>query len=276
MYQSSHEAMQHKRSYENLVLVERALDVLECANRFPVISVKRISSECGIPSASVVRILETLCARGYMRKISRRGGYLLSSRVKALSAGYYGSNMLVELMCRRADALTKAHLWPFSIATLDRDAMVVRYSSIPLSPLAHKSATLHRRLCIFSRAHGIAYAAYCSSRERMHLVRSAIAADSPEIQSVENARQWRAILKTTRERGFALRNPTVDPTTRSIAVPVMAEPGRVLATIGMTYFPRAVRPGQLDVYVNALKENAAAAVRDLARAGNARQAIAAE
>lgn len=258
--------MQQRRSYENLNLVERVLDVLECANRFPVISVKRISEECAIPPASVVRILETLCAKGYMTKVSRRGGYLLTSRVKALGAGYYGSNMLVETMRGHADELTRRYLWPFSIATLDRDEMVVRYSSIPLSPLAHKSATLHRRLCIFSRAHGIAYAAFCSWRERNHLVKAAIATKSPELSAVQNAAQWRQLLRQTRSQGFAIRNSHVDPTTRSIAVPVMDGPGRVMATIGMTYFPSAVHEGQLKTYVDALLRSVAEASAELGRA----------
>ena len=105
------------------------------------------------------RILETLCAKGYMRQMARRSGYMLTSKIMGLSAGCHSSPMTVETLRHHADELTREYLWPFSVAALDRDAMVVRYSSIPLSPLAHKSTTLHRRLYLFSRAHGIARSA---------------------------------------------------------------------------------------------------------------------
>ena len=41
-----------RRSYDNLSLAERVLDVIECANQYPVVTVKRISAECGIPAPS--------------------------------------------------------------------------------------------------------------------------------------------------------------------------------------------------------------------------------
>src|SRR5690606_10544067 len=45
----------------------------------------------------------------------------------------------------------------------------------------------------------------------------------------------REMLATTRERGYAIRDPQVRPVSRSLAVPIVAD-GRVVATVGMTYF----------------------------------------
>lgn len=252
------------RSFSNVQAIDRALAVIEAANRMPLITVGRLSAECGIPAPTVVRILETLCARGYMVHLSRRAGYLLTSRIRSLSAGFQGPPVVVERLGRYADELTGLHLWPFAIATLDHDAMVIQHSSIPLSPLAHVRTTLHRRLPLVGRAHGIAYLSFCSSAERYHLARLiAASGDYPETEAVRTAKEWRRLILQTRRRGYAMRPREFDPTTSTIAVPIMIAPGRVVATLGMTFFRRALKQSQIANYAEILKNTAARASADL-------------
>jgi IclR family mhp operon transcriptional activator len=251
------------RSYANLAQAERVLDVLEAANRLPAITVQNISQDCGIPPSSVVRILETLCDKGFLKRVSRRDGYALTSKVRQLSAGFHGGPLVVEALKPFADKLTRDFLWPLSVATLDLDAMMVQYSSIPISPMAHTRSTLHKRLSLLTRAHGLAYLAACGSAERHRLVRLAVSAQLPEDKVVRNAREWRRLIKQGRARGYAIRVSEADPFTSTIAVPLVAEPGRVLATLGMTFFLRVVHRPQIDIYVDALKSAAANATERL-------------
>jgi IclR family mhp operon transcriptional activator len=250
---------EHHRSYANLILVERVLAVLESANRLPRITVRAISDDCKLPPSTVVRLLETLCAQGYLVQVSRRGGYVLSSKVRRLSEGFHGNPLIVEVLKPYADDLTRRHLWPLSVATLEKDAMVVQYSSIPLSPFAHVRSTLHKRLSLVSRAHGLAYLAFCASAERHRLVRIAAQAKLPEDRVVASARDWRRLVVHSRKRGYALRAATADLFTGTIAVPIMIAPGRVVATLGMTFFRSVVREPQLDAYASTLKTAAALA-----------------
>jgi IclR family mhp operon transcriptional activator len=193
--------------------------------------------------------------------MSRRGGYALSSRICTLSAGYHGTPLLVEILRAHVDELTRFHAWPFSVATLDRDAMVVQYSSIPLSPLAHVRSTFHKRLSLLSRAHGLAYIAWCNSVERRHLVRMAIETDNPDDRTIDSVRAWRRIITQTRARGYALRATDVDTFTQTIAVPIILEPGRVTGTLGMTFFRKVVREAQYADYAAVLKLTASAAAQ---------------
>lgn len=259
-----------RRSYSNVTAIDRVLSVIEAANRMTLITVRGISIECAIPAPTVVRILETLCARGYMVHLSRRGGYMLTSRISALSAGFQGPPMIVERLGRYADELTGKHLWPFAIATLDRDAMVIQYSSIPLSPLAHVRTTLHRRLPLIGRAHGIAYLSFCSSAERYHLIRLIASGDYPETDAVRTGKDWRKLILLTRKRGYAMRPKEVDPSTSTIAVPIAIAPGRVVATIGMTFFRRVLKQPQIVNYAEILKHAARRASADLVEALNIR------
>jgi IclR family mhp operon transcriptional activator len=248
-----------RRSYSNLLLVQRVLRVLEAVNKLPNITVKAISEECVIPAPSVVRILETLCAEGFLVHMSRRGGYVLTSRMCMLSAGFHGTPLIVEVLRAHVDELTRFHKWPFSVATLDRDAMVVQYSSIPLSPLAHVRTTYHKRLSLLSRAHGLAYLSFCNRIERRHLLRLGVALRNPDDRVITSARQWGELVRSARRRGFAIRATDVDSFTHTLAVPIMLEPGRVIATLGMTFFRSVVRESQFADYASVLKNTAAAA-----------------
>lgn len=254
------------RSYANVRLIQRVLSVLQAANALPEITIKGLSDACNIPQCSVVRIVETLCAEGYLIHLSRRAGYLLAPKIRSLSAGFHGAPLVVGTLKDRIDALTRAHLWPFAVATLDRDAMVVQYSSLPLSPLAHVRTTLHKRLSLLSRAHGIAYLASCSSLERHRLLRIAVALGNPEDRVVGDARAWRRLIRQTRQRGYALRASEFDPFTRTIAVPVMHEHGRVAATLGVTFFRNSVNAARMAALAAALDATAREAARDLRHA----------
>lgn len=251
------------RSYPDVDLVQRTLAIIECANKLDIITISEISRRCAIPASSVVRIVETLCSEGYLMQISRRGGYVLTSKVRALSSGFHGKDPVVEVLKPIADKLTKQFLWPFAVATLERNCMVVQYSSIPLSPLAHVRSTLHMRTSLISRAHGLAYIAFCSSRERSTLLKLALDLKLLEDQVVSSSYQWRRTLRRIRKMGYATRLSRADMFTNSIAVPVKNNSGGVFATIGVTYFRKVANNNQIDAMIQALKDAANGASENL-------------
>lgn len=252
-----------KRSYRNLALAERVLDVLECANKLSVITVRAVAEECDIPASSVVRILETLCAQGYLVQLSRRAGYALTSQVLALSSGYHGRSLVVETLKPHVEELTRQHLWPFAIGTLEGDRLVIQYSTIPSSPLAHVRSTLLKRLPLISSGHGRAYLSFCSHLERHRLAKLIVSRPHPERDTVPTVRHWRRMIRQTRERGYSIRANQIDTETRTIAVPIMLDPGRVIATLGMTFFRRSVRSHQIESYAHSMQATAAKAAAQL-------------
>ncbi|GAC1330409.1 MAG: hypothetical protein NVSMB26_07810 [Beijerinckiaceae bacterium] len=50
----------------------------------------------GLPKATVVRLMKTLCVEGYASNDRRQGGYAVASRVKSLSNGFHGDPLVVE------------------------------------------------------------------------------------------------------------------------------------------------------------------------------------
>jgi IclR family mhp operon transcriptional activator len=221
-------------SFSPIRAVERAIDVLLALNRYPVSSLDLLHKQTGIPKPTLVRLLETLQGKGLVVHAPQYGAYSLTSGAKTLSSGFHGEPRIVEAASALADELTRKIKWPLAVAVLDYDAMIVRYSTIPNSPLALLHSTINMRLSLVGRALGRAYLAFCGREECRALLdilklssheEDALAHDTPVVS---------AMLKETRKQGYALRSPGIRPVSGTLAVPVF-EGKRVVATIGMTW-----------------------------------------
>lgn len=224
-------------SYKPVKAVEKALLLLELLNQRPVSRVRDLSSAAKMPHSTVIRLLETLEAGGYVRKVDRNAGYCITQKTAQLSSGNHGFPSVLNELSVQADLLTDRLLWPASVCTLDGDAMVVRYSTIPQSPLAHIHSTINRRLSLLRRAHGRAYLAFCPEAEREHLVQ--LIEENPKTPDSFSRSKLDAMLDGIRTSGFARRDSKLQSQTMSIAVPYWFK-GRLVATLGLTYFFRSV------------------------------------
>jgi IclR family mhp operon transcriptional activator len=242
-------------SFPPVQSVQRALNLLSELNRQRVTSVGELHRRTGLPKPTIVRLLETLIEEGFVASDSRVGGYQVTSKVTALSSGFHGAPMVIEAARPWAIDLTRRLKWPIAVAVLQENAVFVRFSTIPDSPVSPFHATINMRLSLISRALGRAYLAYCPKEERELLVRMLEASGDAEDRPDNLSRAVQHLVRSTRSRGFAERDPNVEPrNSATIAVPIMT--GKlVLATLGLTYFRSAVRRSAvIDMLVPALKE----------------------
>lgn len=237
--------------------VRRAIHVLHELNRQRVSSVRHLHHATGLPKPTIVRMLNTFIALGYVVNDHRRGGYQVTSLVRSLSSGFHGDPLVVEAARPWAIAFTREFQWPVAVAILDRDAIVVRFSTIADSPVSPFHATINNRLQLMSRALGRAYIAFCPPAERNLLLGMLTESSDPENEVARDRDAALTLLSMIRRAGFAERSATVEPKSSStIAVPVML--GRkVLATVGVSYFTSAVPKAEaIARYVPPLKEMA--------------------
>ncbi|WP_425075038.1 DNA-binding transcriptional regulator [Sagittula sp. S175] len=222
--------------------VERTLQILELMNRAPVVRVQYIAAETGLPAPTVVRLLKTLVEAGYVQRIGRQAGYCVTEKVAALGAGHHGLPQVFDVAREAAMALTRHTLWPTALATLDVDALVIRFSTIPMSPLSHYQSTINRRMTLLDYAHGRAYLGFCPREERQHLVAllQQSAATPEEAEAI--AQRAESVVSVTRASGFGERTGNIQPETHSIAVPLRLG-AKLVGTLGITYFAKA----QVDV-----------------------------
>jgi IclR family mhp operon transcriptional activator len=237
--------------------VRRAIDILHELNRQRVSSVHHLHIVTGLPKPTIVRLLDTLIALGYVVNDRRQGGYQVTSLVRSLSSGFHGDPLVVEAARPWAIAFTRKFQWPVAIAVLDRDAVTVRFSTIPDSPVSPFHATINMRLPLITRALGRAYIAFCPPSERNLLLDMLATSKNPEDAAARDRDAALTLLTMIRRAGFAERSAMVEPKSSStIAVPVTL--GRkVLATVGVTFFTSAIPKAEaIARYVPPLKEMA--------------------
>ena len=225
----------------------RGLAVIEAMNRSGVSSLSALHALTGLPKSSLVRLLETLIEGGYVVRISRREGYALTDAVLRLSSGVRHRDLVVDVARPLMEAFTRRHKWQVSLATSERDSMLVRFSTRHISPFSREENFLNRRVGMLQSAVGRAYFAWCSDEERQFVL-NALRAAGDVLARPDRAADLGALLARVRSDGYAtIERPRTDAT-RSFAVPVM-EPGEEgpLGALAFFYYrstmtePQAIR-----------------------------------
>lgn len=217
--------------------IERALRVLQELNRQPYTSVARLYAETGLPKPTLVRILKTLEDNGYVENDPRLGGYQVTAHVASLSSGFHKDPMVVEAGRPWAIALTRKQQWPVSIALLDRDAVVVRFSTVPDSAISPFHKTVNMRLPLITRGLGLAYLAFAPKAEFDLIIDMLRRSDDPENALASQPEALGKLIEKVRKDGYATRAAHVEPrNSNTIAVPIFGEQNRVVASLGITYF----------------------------------------
>ncbi|WP_416798659.1 DNA-binding transcriptional regulator [Ciceribacter azotifigens] len=252
--------------------VERAMTVLHELNLQPINTIAQLHARTKLPKPTLVRILKTLEETGYVENDTRQGGYQVTALVTSLSSGFHKGPMVVEAGRAWAIALTRKHKWPVAIALPDYDAMVVRFSTVPDSPVSPFHSTVNRRLGMLTRALGLAYVAFLD-REAFDLTMGILKnSENPEDALSHHPNEIDRLMRRIREDGYATRSSLVEPrNSNTIAVPIISKGGSVLATIGLTYFKSAFATDlqAIDRFAPVLKSAASAISEDLERLSSA-------
>ncbi len=232
--------------------ISRALAVLRAMNLREDSELRDLHALTGIPTPTVHRILATLRREGYVR--SEGGGhYRLTGRVRDLGAGYTERSRLIDVAAPIALNVTRRIRWPLAIGTLDGDAICVRYSTMPYSPLAVQATTLGHRLGLLESAMGLAYLTFCAADERAILVELLRGAAKPGV--LVDVDHLQEALMLTRRRGYGLRLAHRRGGSATVAVPILAA-GRVSAILSMTTFGRSMTGATIAKHVPILQQTA--------------------
>ena len=220
--------------------VRRAFALLEELNRQRINSVQHLHEVTALPKSTIVRLLETLRLLGYVANDPRQGGYQVTSGVRTLSSGFHGDPLVVEAARSWAIEFSRRHKLPIGIAVFDRDAMVVRCAKTRESPISRFHATVNRRVPLRTRAMGRADFAFWPAAERKYILSVLARSAHPEDRAARHPEEVREIIARVRRSGFAERSPDVPPkSANTFGVPIR-HGGKVLATLGVSYFISAM------------------------------------
>ena len=231
-------------SYPPVEAACRVLDVLRTVNNLRIATVNGIHEASGIPRPTVVRMLETLMAEGYVARDNMCGGYRVTHHVQDLSAGYDRVSRVIEIARPFAIDLTRRINWPIGVGVPDGDAIAIQFWTGTISPWAHTNTVLGLRPDFHHSAMGRAYMAFCDEDERERRI-ARLVNEAGEPLTEQEKRGFRTILDRARIDGFAIRNPRTPPfRTTTIGLP-LRENGAVRALVSVSVFRTAARVHEL-------------------------------
>lgn len=213
----------------------RGLEALEALNRRDGLTVSEVAAATRLPRTTAYRILETLCAGGFVVRDDIDDRYRPTLRVRALAEGFADDGWIREIARPELEALCKRILWPVMLSTIDRGKLVLRVATDRLSPLALERYGPGMELPLTASAGGIMRLACASEAERDALLAQASAdgVDSAEVEIAARA------AREAVQRGYALDLRTVQGEA-SVAVPVRDRRDSVRAIVCMRFIRSAL------------------------------------
>jgi IclR family mhp operon transcriptional activator len=228
--------------------------VLRLVNEQQGLTLHDIHVISGLPKPTVFRILQTLKREGYVEPDGIRGVFRVSRKALELSSGYTERTLIVKIAAPIALATTRKLIkWPLAIGTLDRGAIVVRYSSMPYSPLGVANSTLGHRHDLLESAMGRAYLIACGPVERRNLV-LLLKNNAPQLAAKLQLR-LDAVLASS-HRGYGLRLPQSKGESATLATAIRYGED-VLAVLSLTTFGNVMTASFITKMLPVLRATAA-------------------
>jgi IclR family transcriptional regulator, mhp operon transcriptional activator len=188
-------------SFEPIIALQRGLNVLAEVSKGKSVSVKTLYEQTGLHKATVIRVLETLMASGYVAKTAR-STYVPTARTLLLSQGY-------DLVARMSDIagpvlaeFRRAIAWPSDIALYNDDSMIVVQTSRDRGPLYFHRDSGYRAPILVTSV-GQAYLAFCNSAHRAQIVDKLAAIPDPRNDLARRRATLERKLAEIRANGFA-------------------------------------------------------------------------
>ena len=188
-------------SFDPIIALQRGLDVLAVVNKGKHVSVKMIYEQTGLHKATVIRMLETLMASGYVAKTAR-STYVPTGRTLLLSNGYDLVTRVSEIAGPVLAEFRRAIAWPSDIALYSDDSMLVAQTSRDRGPLYFQRETGYRAPILITSL-GQAYLAFCDSAQRDPIIDRLAASPDPRNDLARRRLNLDRKLAEIRAKGFA-------------------------------------------------------------------------
>ncbi len=210
----------------------RGLTVLEAfAQEMPQMTISQLSNKTGLSRAAVRRCLYTLSKLGYAGAEDGQR-YSLRPKMLTLSHTYTVSNTLASAAQPILERMSEQHHESFSVATLDGDEIVYIARSQVQRVM---SVDLHvgSRLPAFCTSMGrVLIASQPPDVVEKYLERVVLKPYTPK--TVNSVDKLKMMLRNVRRNGYAMCDQEYEVGLRSIAVPVYAPSGKVIATVNLS------------------------------------------
>lgn len=231
-------------SYQPVTAALRVLEVLAAVNRLGTrANVAEIHHLTGIDKATVVRMLETLIAAGYVLRDKVQPVYHPTGKTLSLSTAYDRHRAVIDIVSDDLADFRQRIGWPSDVALFDHDAMLVVQSSRQNEPLHFKRASGFRAP-VLATSLGLAYLANCPESEREEYLTRAAADPAMWNDLARNRPLLETKLEAIRAQGYATMEESYSRSFYeskffSLGVAIMT-PERIFGAINVIYLRSAL------------------------------------
>jgi DNA-binding IclR family transcriptional regulator len=222
----------------------RGLNILELFNRERrAIGAPEMARALRLPRSTVFRLVQTLEAMGFLRRVENSRDYALGPAVLALGFEYLGSLDLVELagpvLARLRDATRcSAHL------AIRRGTDVLYLARHPSRAAIARAVDVGTALPAHATVMGRVILADLSDGELAELYAGQTLARFTD-QTPTSLAALRALLADDRRRGYAISTAFFERGVTAVAAPVRDHTGRAIAAVNVTAVDAALDPRRL-------------------------------
>jgi IclR family transcriptional regulator, pca regulon regulatory protein len=210
----------------------RGLVVIQAfTHQSPQMTISQLSLKTGLSRAAVRRCLYTLTKLGFAGAEDGTR-YGLRPRLLTLSNTYTASNALSTNAQPIIERMSSTFHESFSVATLDGDEIVyIARTTVPRV----MSVDLHigSRLPAYCTSMGRVLLAHLSADQLEHYLARAVLTPHTT-RTVTTTDKLMLLLRNVRRNGYALVDQEYEVGLRSLAVPIYAPTGRVVATLNLS------------------------------------------
>ena len=198
----------------------------------PQMTISQLSIKTGLSRAAVRRCLYTLTKLGFAGAEDGQR-YALRPRMLSLSHTYTTSSTLSQSAQPILERMSSLYRESFSVATLDGNEIV--YIARTVVPSRVMAVDLHigSRLPAYCTSMGRVLLAYLPPEQlEQYLAKAELTPHTT--RTITSVEKLRLALRNVRRLGYALVDQELEVGLRSLAVPVYAPNGKVVATVNLS------------------------------------------
>ena len=203
--------------------LRKGLGLLRQLNAIDGVSVADMVRRCSMPRTTVLRLLETLRAEGYLLRTRADRRYRLTIKVRELADGFSDEVWVSEVVRPHLRRLGDEVLWPVFMATASGATMTWRESTDRLSPLGLRRYPAGFRIPVLASASGHAHLAWCESGRRERLLdliaRTPWKAAAGDIHELPRP----SLLESIQKQGYAVYLRAQQHDEGAISVPILVK-----------------------------------------------------
>ncbi len=222
--------------------LERGLQVLDALSVSSGMTLRELHCNTSLPKPTLLRILATLEARGYVRRRIADGVWRRSAR-RSETGSLQG--LLLDVGSSVLDELCQRLRWPSDLAVYDEGSMMIIETTRKKTPYDINWTGVGYRIPILQTGLGRAWLSYCGDDEREAILSDLRASPSPFDRAANNAQLIEQLIVETRAQGYGTRvqgftlRKMGEEKTDGFAVPVLAR-DRIVGCVNVTWLVSAL------------------------------------